>query len=550
MKKIAELVIGNMKIESDMYEKYGSPTLFIAYKDDELAKRYFRRGYYQARCVSCGALFTVRPYSVWHSHQTVTCPACGRAHTGNAIMYSGNSANMLPDNTFMKVIDFKDKVELRIKYTAMYFGRFAYKTFKYLFNIRETYLFDIKNSTCHWKKMQGGKVLEEMEIGYIEDFEKLKEKTALWFYSYDHKINKGNSFTELLKALRTAVNKKIKAVGKTPKPLYIGGRFENRLFGNVLNIAHRVRFWDSENIPALAQGAYDFKEWQNKIILKRYLPKRFEEKIYTATQKSDYVSAVCKVLKIPNIPHTRRNLKFENFAILRECYKIKNYDVAQAIFEYTSKYKRNIEEIGKIINFYNIFINIYPKMSLQNILNKWKIEYNDILRLWQTADKITKQEFYKNIPPISKLHDWLAIAVAKQNDREIIFDVPQEVINRFTVLMKVFGKDFGAKCIEKNSELKFWATSLHNCAAGYKKSIGTKQQLVGISDNRGKPVALLEINSNKITQAKLFHNDPVYFKKDINNTVCEFAAKCGLEIKTNDVIKPGEEKEMPMAGIA
>ena len=29
MKKIAELVIGNMKIESDMYEKYGSPTLFI-----------------------------------------------------------------------------------------------------------------------------------------------------------------------------------------------------------------------------------------------------------------------------------------------------------------------------------------------------------------------------------------------------------------------------------------------------------------------------------------------------------------------------------------
>ena len=189
-------------------------------------------------------------------------------------------------------------------------------------------------------------------------------------------------------------------------------------------------------------------------------------------------------------------------------------------------------------------------MSLQNILNKWKIEYNDILRLWQTADKITKQEFYKNIPPISKLHDWLAIAVAKQNDREIIFDVPQEVINRYTVLMKVFGKDFGAKCIEKNSELKFWATSLHNCAAGYKKSIGTKQQLVGISDNRGKPVALLEINSNKITQAKLFHNDPVYFKKDINTTVCEFAAKCGLEIKTNDVIKPGEEKEMPMAGIA
>ena len=29
--------------------------------------------------------------------------------------------------------------------------------------------------------MQGGKVLEEMEIGYIEDFEKLKEKQHFGF---------------------------------------------------------------------------------------------------------------------------------------------------------------------------------------------------------------------------------------------------------------------------------------------------------------------------------------------------------------------------------
>jgi len=189
-------------------------------------------------------------------------------------------------------------------------------------------------------------------------------------------------------------------------------------------------------------------------------------------------------------------------------------------------------------------------MSLQNILNKWKIEYNDILRLWQTADKITKQEFYKNIPPISKLHDWLAIAVAKQNDREIIFDVPQEVINRYTVLMKVFGKGFGAKCIEKNSELKFWATSLNNCAAGYAKRINGKEQLVGISDDRGKPVALLEIRSNKLIQAKLFDNRWVRNNKDVNKIVLEFAERCGLKISTNDVLIPGEEKEMPMAGIA
>ena len=168
------------------------------------------------------------------------------------------------------------------------------------------------------------------------------------------------------------------------------------------------------------------------------------------------------------------------------------------------------------------------------------------MRLWQTADKVTKEEFYKEIPALSKLHDWLSIAVAKQADREIIFDVPQEVINRYTMLLKAFG----AKCIECNSELKFWATSLNNCAAGYRNTIGNKRQLVGISDKRGKPVALLEINGKNISQAKLFDNDPVYYKKEINAVVLEFAEKCGLAIKTKDVLKAGEERQLPVTAIA
>ena len=462
-------------------------------------------------------------------------------------MYGDNPESLLPDNTVMKVIDFKDKVELRIKYTAVYFGRFAYKTYKYLKNITETFVFDIKNSKCLWNKKQDGKEIAKAEIGYFEDFFKLREKTALWFYRSDHKINKGSSFAELLKILRTAVNKKIKANGKTPKQLYIGGNFNNRLFGNVLNLAHRVRFWDSENIQALSYGEWAVAKWKNDVLGENYLPERFEEQVYLAMRKSDFTAAVCKVLKIPNIPQTRRNLQYENFALLHECYKIKNYDVAQAMFEYAKK--KSVQAVSKIrdmIDFYNKFISFYPKMQMQYVLSKWDTEYCDILRLWRAADKITKQEFYKKLPAISKLHDWLSIAVAKQEDREIIFDVPDEVINRYTMLLKAFG----AKCIERNSELKFWATSLSNCAAGYKNIIGEKRQLVGISDDRGKPVALLEINGTSITQAKLFDNDPVYYKENINAVVLEFAEKCGLKIRTRDVLKPGDERQLPVTAIA
>lgn len=547
MKKLAELSIGNMIVNNRMYDDYGSPTLFIAYKDDKHSENFYHKGYFQAYCINCASTFTVNPRRVWNYGEIVTCPACGRVHTGNAVMYGENEENMLPDVITMKVIDFKDKVELRINYSAITFGRFAHRTQDYMRKIKEVYTFDVKNAKCLWRKEYKGKLLEEMQIGYISDFEKLKGKTAIWFYHSDHKINKGNSFAELLKALRTAVNKKIKKGGKTPKPLYIGGRFKNRLFGNVLNLAHRVRFWDGENIQALGYGEWAIGEWNEGIFGKGYLPKRFEEQVYLAMQKTDYISAVCKVLKIPNIPHTRRNLQYENFAVLQECYKIKNHDVAQAMFEYGKR--QGVQGIGKIRNmtaFYNTFIGIYPKMQMQYVVSKWDTEYYDVLRLWRVADKVTKQEFYKTMPALSKLHDWLSIAVAKQADREIIFDVPQEVINRYTMLLKAFG----AKCIERNSELKFWATSLNNCAAGYRNTIGNKRQLVGISDDRGKPVALLEINGNNISQAKLFDNDPVYYKKEINAVVLEFAEKCGLEIKTRDILKAGEERELPVTAIA
>ena len=317
MKKIAELVIGNMIVSNTMYEDYGSPTLFIVHKDDRKSRCYYSYGYYQARCINCGAMFTVKPNITWYGGSVkVFCPACGRVHTGNAIMYGDNPESLLPDNIVMKVVDFKDKVELRLKYKAVYFGRFTYKTYSYVADVKETYTFDVKNAKVHWRKTESNIVLEDKEIGYVKDFFELKEKTALWFYSISHKINKGNSFGELLKALRNAVNKKIKAEGKTPKPLYIGGNYKNRLYGNVLNLAHRVRFWDAKNIKQLAYGEYDTVMFERKILGKEYLPERFEEKLYAAMQKTDYISALCKVLKVPNIPHTRKNLTYENFALL------------------------------------------------------------------------------------------------------------------------------------------------------------------------------------------------------------------------------------------
>lgn len=87
-------------------------------------------------------------------------------------------------------------------------------------------------------------------------------------------------------------------------------------------------------------------------------------------QKTDYITAVCKVLNLPNIPHVRRYLQYENLAMLRECYKIKNYDVAQAMFGYAKRGISALEEIDKMVEFYNMFITYYPKMQMQYVVKK------------------------------------------------------------------------------------------------------------------------------------------------------------------------------------
>lgn len=67
---------------------------------------------------------------------------------------------------------------------------------------------------------------------------------------------------------------------------------KNRLFGNVLNMAHRVRFFDSPNV------IYD----KNFSIVKKYfiddiLGENFEQ--VHEELKQDYVSGVINLLQLP-----------------------------------------------------------------------------------------------------------------------------------------------------------------------------------------------------------------------------------------------------------
>ena len=131
------------------------------------------------------------------------------------------------------------------------------------------------------------------------------------------------------------------------------------------------------------------------------------------------------------------------------------------------------------------------------------------------------------------LHDWLAINVAKQPEQEVIFDLPQNILNRFNLYM--MNSRFKSTCINKYSYLKYVAQNLRNCSAGYKNRISEKLQLVVITDDAGKPKVLLEVKEDSIVQAKLFNNVSVKNDIALNKLVLEFAEETRLDIETTDI---------------
>ncbi|WP_455654383.1 hypothetical protein [Phascolarctobacterium sp.] len=539
MKKIAELHIGG---NMPKYNISGSPTLFLNYTESPTLKNkqnYPEVGVYQGCCYYCGGRFVMTRAWSFFSEETVVCPCCGKKSTHNEIMYSRDNQGILPYMIRINIIEFTGKIELRLNYSGVMLGENIFENFTHLNKVTEKYIFNIADSTVIWQRIAGEEKLE-YEIGYFnEDFEKLQNKSVLCFLQYDHKIKNGDSFTGLLKKLREAINRKAVQAGLQKKSLFINGRRKTRLLTSVLNIAHRVRFWDCENIPALGNNMKEFLS--EKKITKKLLDMSIVE--FWQSQGYSYQETLCKMYNLPNIKCVRKELQVANLHNLSLAFRLRerNIDITLQIYNYFKSvdfknqfkpyYERHSERDKKeAVEIYNEFKKLYPKISFNQIAQKYGY-YEDCLHLLKNMDKITRQLFEKNKIAVSKLHDWLSVKIAEQKGREMYFDVPDHILKRLDMQLR----NYNLQPIIKNSQLVQAAKNLKNCCAGYKNRINSKLQLVVITDDNGKMRALLEIRDNGIYQAKVFDNKCVKTKKEINDLIIDFAEKAELKICTTDI---------------
>lgn len=493
-----------------------------------------------AFCSECGNKFTfskVNPFT-----QKIYCSKCGRGYDykKDEVIISKAYNVELPYITMLKLYELKNKIELRIYYNSISIGNDNVLNFS---KIKETYTFDIKNRDVIFKKYINNVQYDKQDIGYITDLENLTENTALYFLKINTKNYYFDSLTALLKKIRTAIIKKVYQVHNIKlSNVYVNSLSKHEKFlGNILNLAHRVRFFNSPNI-SYNKDFNDVKTYVINECLNDF------EKQYTDKLRKDYISTIFDLLKLPNIKFLKQHFSLKNLLIVNAIYNNLNKDLSNNLLnfylenekcfinkEYKESYHSNLERrINKLyvyIDFINkLYLKYYKNVKVNVIFNKYNY-IKDILNLYKEANLTTLNKLEQENIAFSKLHNWLALEIAKQPEKDFKFDIATNIIDKYDVDIK----KYHFSCVKKYSNLKEIAYLLNNCSAGYKNLISDRLQLIAIADDEGVK-ALIEIQNNYIVQAKLYNNVPANKNSFINNLIITFAKEIGLKINTTDVI--------------
>ena len=211
MKIIEELKIGSYERYKSYFET-GSPEVFISKKTG------FCR-YCETKFEFDEGRYYVNNYPVY---SRMFCPICGHISLDSEIRYSSVEGKYLPYVVNLKILEMKSKVILKIEYRAIQIiGKLLEIK---IFDVIEMYIFDIQNNNVIWKRYINKKLNDDLEIGYIIDYQKLMENTALWYFNIKHIVRKGTTLSQFLKRLRELVIKKEKNIKSSMKNLkYFSG---------------------------------------------------------------------------------------------------------------------------------------------------------------------------------------------------------------------------------------------------------------------------------------------------------------------------------------
>ncbi len=502
------------------------------------------------KCLSCNADFEV--YHRWininrDDSGSVFCPVCGQLINNKLSSWAhykdcSELSDWVPVSAYLTVQVIKDGVKLNVSTRSMFMDGNR----DLVRNIRETFFFDVRNRRTLFKQTVGRQAAEyEMELGNVRHMEVYNESLLHHLNKYNLTAEFRSDLMNLMKCLRTAVQKKWKEIhGYKLKGLYSGyGDDYGYLLLPLFNIAYRLVYADAPNLPI----------WMGSARACIELDDHFEDPIPLdrIRRANTYVDAM--VEELDDIRPVRKLLLKDPFAFgrlkrLRKMFRDPNHYVPLYLM-----LERRLPELrhtyftyqtGKWVSFMENFENVFAGRNGGDVRH-WLARCKDWTELRDIGSML------RDMPPAIKtkatkvklkdLHDWLVDQQAVIKHEGYALEVPEHIVRRFQ--MQADQVKFYLP--EHSMDLVKGGKIMHNCVGTYGRRMANGEcNIVYMTDDKGKLTACLEVRGDRLVQAKLKYNKSVYHDPAINDAIIDWCEKTGLTVDTADVNTNTDEKEV------
>ena len=563
--------------------RHDIPILFSAYSTElgegwnessGKAQRVVRRTQYW--CRNCRTGFTVDHnyhgmtgnYDGYNDH-LVYCPHCGERHeawwNGPRYIYvfrkrkEGLWPEAAPLSVSMRVMEGNDIIVLKARFRTIQFLLIPENQERHAVALgerREEFRFNVRQRTADFtlRMGQGNAITAQYSLGSPFDDHIFVDSLLTEVSSENRSEDAKPGTLAVMRSIRDRIRAKWKKIhGYDIGSVFVShGRYYGRMLFPLLNIAYRLAYPDTPNLPKKLNGTlYHRQDAMYAWCLSRDSVQKFGD-LETIRKGKGSVPAVIGLFGLPDKPVVRRILESDIFAAaeLSEAFRITdNVDYAMGFWRLMQERSRGNDGTGRQRNWwsscsrqpdtltvYGLLQELGRHHSARSVLafarrSEWHCLI-DTSRMLALLEDERKELLWRERVKLKDLHDWLIQATKHQRSEGVALKVPEHVRNRLTMQLDQL-KFF---LPEHSKELMEIGDQMHNCVRTYDESMRLgKSYIVPVTDDNGKLVACLEVRGNALVQAKLKRNEPVRKDKKLCAAVLDWCRKTGLSIGTADV---------------
>ena len=529
-------------------------------------------------CLNCHQVFMAKfgwrragTNDVWNG-EYYWCPACGeQAAEGwesdrryrSTVGRVGQTGVPVPRSMTLKLYEFKKHLRLTVDAPCISFDTQHPDTVRY-HKIKEHLTFDMETQKTWFRQSGGPDNIETTDVSNPYD-RILLEHSVLRFLKRNSRAwrERKSQVAAFLRKLRETICKKIFEVkGYRMKAISVpGDKITGLMVNPIRNMAWRMAVTDGPNLKELFY--YSGKASSNTFLSSLISWDDFDGIMAASRAGKSYPQAVLQAVGLPDTKSGRRMIaKRPVYAIaaakMTAATGLDEHGRKQLCESLLNRWQKwtDREEVAgwlprrmfpdaKGFEFFRKAVReIGQRRALPLVTQLPSDELNDAAAMFEELTPAEQLTVWKNSGSAKKIHDTCTELHWRHKHPDYDLEVPEHIVNRL-LMQKESLRFYLPKTYH---ELHAAGEELRNCVGGrYPAEMRDGQCcIVLVADDLGKLKVCIELRGDRILQAKLFKNRPVYEDMAMYEKVMEWAKAKKLTPATRDLVLP-EKQQLPQA---